>query len=73
MKTVFEYGGKNTLNPKVPSMITVVQSEARDKLFTVTYGLQFTPGLTYHEACSEIGRVLLHYLACESIVDNSGL
>lgn len=73
MKIVFEYGGKNFLNPKVPSLITVQQSEDRDKLFTVTYGLQVETDLTYLQACSEIGQCLLYYLVCESIVDNSGL
>lgn len=73
MKTVFEYGGKNFLNPKVPSLITVQQSEDRDKLFTITYGLQVRSGLTYSQACHEIGQCLLHYLCCEDIADNSGL
>lgn len=73
MKIVFEYGGKNFLNPKVPSMITVQQSEAKGKLFTVTYGLQVETDLTYIQACSEIGQCLLHYLCCEDIADNSGL
>lgn len=73
MKTIFTYGGKNPFDgAKVPDMITVEQSAARGKHFRVTYGLQQHDGLTYTEACKEIGQCILHHLCCEGIASNEG-
>lgn len=40
--------------------------------FTVTYGVQVEDNLTYSQACHYYGRALLHALACEGKIDNSG-
>ena len=72
MKTVFTYGGANPYNPSAPAMITVEQSEDKDALFKVTYGVETNSGLTYARACGVIGQVILHHLSCESIVNNEG-
>lgn len=73
MKTVFTYGGTNPFaNAKTKHLIQADQSESGKKLFTVTYGLQVKSGLTYSQACTEIGAVILHHLCCEGIADNEG-
>ena len=73
MKTVFTHGGANTFKgAKTKSYIQVDQAESGKKLFTVTYGLQQKKGLTYAQAAKELGEVLFHHLACESILDNDG-
>lgn len=73
MKTVFTYGGKNPFaKATTKDMITVTQSEARGRRFTVTYGLQVESNLTYSKACSEIGRAILHHACCQGLADNDG-
>ena len=73
MKTVFTYGGANPFKgAKTAHYIQVDQAESRGRLFTVTYGLQQKKGLTYSQACTEIGAVLLHHLCCEDIASNEG-
>lgn len=73
MKTVFEWGGPNHFNgAKSRSLIQVDQSESGDRLFRVTYGLQVKTGLTYEQACREIGIAILHYQCCEGIASNEG-
>lgn len=68
MKTVFEYGGTNTLNPKAPAWICLEQYA--NKEFRVTYGLQVSTPLCYVEAAYELGKALMHHLACEGELDN---
>lgn len=72
-KTVFEFGGKNPFREaKAKSFIQVDQDLSKRALFTVTYGLQQTSGLTYAECCTELGACILHLLSCDGIVNNEG-
>lgn len=52
--------------------VTLTQSGAGGKLFTVTYGAQVERGLTYSEACKSFGKCVFHALACEGLLDNEG-
>ena len=72
MKTVFTYGGANTLNPAAPAWIAMEQSEDRHALFRVTYGMQVKTKLTYLEAAAELGQCIMHSLACEGKLNNEG-
>ena len=63
---VFTYGGTNSLDPKAPAWIAMVQT-GRNK-FTVIYGLQVKSELNYAQAASELGECIMHHLACESII-----
>ena len=63
MKTVF------TLNLRYPIRVT----QHREKTFRVTYGQQVRDHLTYAEAAWALGECILHALACEGKIDNSGL
>lgn len=38
--------------------------------FRVVYGRQIDDDLDYGQACTKLGQALLHYLSCESLVDN---
>jgi hypothetical protein len=38
--------------------------------FTVTYGLQIKRRLTYSQAATELGCVIMHDAACRSALDN---
>lgn len=38
--------------------------------FRVTYGRQVDDNLTYGQACAKLGQAQLHWLSCESRVDN---
>lgn len=38
--------------------------------FTILYGLDIKKGLTYVAAATELGRCIMHALACESKIDN---
>ncbi len=38
--------------------------------FTTTYGLEVKSGLTYAQAASSLGGVIMHALACEGKLDN---
>jgi hypothetical protein len=74
MQTVFECGGANPFKgAKTKSLICVEQSESKGLLFTVTYGLQRKSGLTYAQACSEVGAAILHNACCEGLASNEGL
>lgn len=42
------------------------------RAFRVTYGAQVRDRLTYVEAAHELGECLMHCLACESKLDNTG-
>ncbi len=64
--TVFTYGGNNTLDPKAPAWVAMVQTGCNK--FTVIYGLQVKSGLDYTQAAFELGKCLMHHLACESII-----
>lgn len=61
MRTVYEH-----------QSVKLEQSDARGKLFRVTYGLQVKQYLTYAQACEELGACLLHQLACDGLIDNDG-
>jgi hypothetical protein len=39
--------------------------------FEVRYGQQVTTGLSYARACAEIGRSVMHALACDGRIDNA--
>lgn len=70
---VFTFGGPNTFKgAKTKNYIQVDQQESKKRLFTVTYGLQQKSGLTYSQACTEIGAVILHHQCCEGIASNEG-
>lgn len=64
--TVFTYGGNNTLDPKAPAWVAMVQTGCNK--FTVIYGLQVKAGLNYAQAAKALGEAILHHLACESII-----
>lgn len=73
MKTVFQFGGRNPFKgAKSAALIQVDQSEAKCKLFTVTYGLQRKTMLTYADAARELGECIFHHLACDGMLDNDG-
>lgn len=44
--------------------------QARNKKFTVVYGLQVSTNLDYLPACTELGSCILHALACDGQVNN---
>lgn len=50
----------------------VTLSQSARKLFTVEYGAQIKRGLTYSEAAHELGACLMHAMACNGDLDNSG-
>lgn len=73
MKTCFEYGGPNPFaGAKSNSLIQLDQDESGRKLFTFTYGLHRKSGLTYAEACAELGTCILHMLCCDGKASNEG-
>lgn len=47
----------------------VLKQQARNK-FTVVYGKQTKPGLTYSAAAAELGSCVMHALACDDRLDN---
>ena len=69
MNTVFTFGGSNPYNAAA-AMIEVKQSTNKRKRFTVTYGAEVTPNLTYSRAAKELGECIFHHLACEGLLDN---
>lgn len=64
------------LNPFVTAtterLVTVTQDVSPLTLFTVTYGLQVKPGLSYAEAAKELGECLLHAANCDGLIDAKG-
>lgn len=54
----------------LPDMQIMLGQQGRDN-FTVTYGKQVDSNLSYGEACTKLGRAILHALACEGKLDNS--
>lgn len=38
--------------------------------FAVAYGFQLREGLTYGQACKELGQCIMHALSCEGVIDN---
>jgi hypothetical protein len=71
--TVFEFGGPNYFNgAKSRSMTQADQQQSGKRLFTVTYGLQRKTGLTYAQACAEIGACILHHQCCNGVASNEG-
>ncbi len=52
--------------------IVIEQAETKGLLFTVRYGSQVKRGLTYAEACTEIGASMLHALCCDGLASNEG-
>jgi hypothetical protein len=73
MKAVFEWGGPNFFDKATTrSLIQVEQSEVKEALFRVTYGLQVKSDLTYSQACTEIGVAILHLQCCNGIASNEG-
>lgn len=42
---------------------------ASRRTFTVQYGKQTKSGLSYSEACTELGAAILHALTCEGLFD----
>lgn len=48
-----------------------LQLEQRGKdSFRVTYGKEVKDRLTYAQAAAEFGRAVMHWLACEGLLDN---
>lgn len=37
--------------------------------FLVRYGKEVTPGLSYQDACAELGAALMHQVACTGALD----
>jgi hypothetical protein len=73
MKRVFQCGGPNPYSGAlVDELIEVHQGGGRDKLFKVYYGLQCKSGLSYEQACKEIGAAILHNACCEGQASNEG-
>lgn len=73
MITVFKHGGRNPFNKATTeNLIEVSQQESSRRLFTVTYGVQVKKGLTYSQACTEIGACILHNACCEGLASNEG-
>lgn len=64
------HGGKNPFKgaPRGSQLIELRQ-QGRER-FSVRYGLQFSERLTYAEAARELGEVLMHFAACEGVLDN---
>jgi hypothetical protein len=74
MQTVFTSGGPNPFKgAKTQHLIQADQSESGKRLFTVTYGLQQKKGLTYAQACTEIGAAILHDACCQGNASNEGV
>lgn len=72
-RTCFQYGGPNKLEgAKTDAYIQLDQRTTGRQLFTVTYGLQQTTGLTYAAAAKELGECILHHLCCEDLASNEG-
>lgn len=71
-KTVFTFGGPNPYDKNASALIEVKQSDRKDALFTVSYGVQVKTGLTYARAARELGECMFHHLACESLLNNEG-
>jgi hypothetical protein len=70
---VFECGGDNPYKgAKHKSLITVTQKQTKTALFTVVYGLQVKTGLTYSQACTELGACILHNACNEGLASNEG-
>ena len=46
-----------------------LQQRGKD-CFRVVYGKQIDDGLTYNQACTELGAALMHALACGGRLDN---
>lgn len=74
MKIVFETGGPNNYAKQSgkSQLITLEQSDAGDRLFRLTYGLQVFENMPYGRACKELGVCILHSLCCEGIASNEG-
>lgn len=70
MKTVFTYGGPNPYKPDEPALIVLEQRA--NKLFDLTYGVEVTPNMPYAQAAARLGGAIMHHLACESTLDNTG-
>ena len=41
--------------------------------FTVTYGVQIEPGLSYSRAAERLGAVIMHDAACEYCLNNNDI
>lgn len=52
--------------------IELKQENARRRTFTVSYGADVRRGLTYAQAAAALGQSIMHALACESRLNNSG-
>ena len=49
----------------------ITLKQTSNKLFTLSYGKDVKKGMTYSEACKELGIAILHSLSCCSQIDNS--
>lgn len=52
-----------------PIVLEVENLQLGSLEFQVTYGLQVHKGLSYSKAAHELGRCILHALACEGKLD----
>lgn len=50
--------------------IWLFQNRSRVGSFSVQYGKQLDTGLSYAEACTELGAAIMHALACNGRLDN---
>lgn len=49
-------------------MVTL-QQRAKDN-FAVRYGKEVHSSMTYAQVCTELGKALMHQLACDGLLDN---
>lgn len=54
-------------------IIKIEQQRSGKELFRVIYGQSVKNGLSYKQACTEIGACILHALCCEGLASNEGV
>lgn len=68
-KTCFAFGGVNFFKGAKSKYLIELHQTGFDS-FTVIYGLQVKTGLSYGEACAELGACIMHNQACNGRIDN---
>jgi len=63
MRTCFEWG---------EGTLAITLEQRSDLTFRVTYGREVTDNLNYSRAAAVLGSCIMHALACEDVLDNSG-
>lgn len=65
----FATGGPNPYAGASAAQLIELQQKGLDN-FTVVYGLQVKPGLTYGQAAKELGAAIMHMQSCNGWLDN---